>query len=113
LRTKRNIKMQKIKREDEVIVIAGRDKGKRGSVSQVLAGDRLYVAGVNMVKKHTKANPQMGQPGGILEKEAPIQLSNVAIYNPGTSKADRVGIKYLDDGRKVRIFKSTGEEIDA
>jgi len=104
--------MQKIRRDDEVIVIAGRDKGKRGSVSRVIPGDRLYVSGVNMVKKHTKANPQMGQPGGIIEKEAPIRASNVAIYNSATSKADRVGIKFLDDGTKVRIFKSSGEEID-
>jgi|TARA_Y100000310_G_scaffold345786_1_gene469927 large subunit ribosomal protein L24 len=105
--------MQKIKRDDEVIVIAGRDAGKRGSVTRVLSADRLYVAGVNMIKKHTKPNPQMGQPGGIIEKEAPIQASNVAIYNSGTNKADRVGFKTLEDGTRVRIFKSTGEEIDA
>lgn len=105
--------MQKIRRDDEVIVIAGRDAGKRGSVTQVLLGHRLYVSGVNMVKKHTKANPQMGQPGGIIEKEAPIQASNVAIFNPGTKKADRVGFKFLEDGTRVRIFKSSGEEIDS
>ncbi|HJN51757.1 MAG: 50S ribosomal protein L24 [Pseudomonadales bacterium] len=105
--------MQKIRRDDEVIVIAGRDAGKRGSVTRVLPGSRLYVSGVNMIKKHTKPNPQMGQLGGIIEKEAPIQASNVAIFNSGTSKADRVGFKFLEDGTQVRIFKSTGEEIDA
>lgn len=104
--------MQKIKRDDEVIVIAGRDKGKRGSVTKTLSGDRLYVSGVNMVKRHTKGNPQMGQPGGIIEKEASIHISNIAIYNSKTSQADRVGIKILEDGKKVRIFKSTGDEID-
>ena len=75
-------------------------------------GGRLYVSGVNMVKRHTKGNPQMNQPGGIIEKEAPIQASNIAIYNSSTNKADRVGIKELDDGKKVRVFKSTGEQID-
>lgn len=104
--------MRKIRRDDEVIVITGRDAGKRGSVTRVLPGHRYYVSGVNMVKKHTKANPQMGQPGGIIEKEAPIQASNVAIFNPGTNKADRVGFKFLEDGTQVRIFKSSGEEID-
>lgn len=105
--------MRKIRRDDEVIVITGRDAGKRGSVTRVLPGHRYYVSGVNMVKKHTKANPQMGQPGGIIEKEAPIQASNVAIFNSGTNKADRVGFKFLEDGTRVRIFKSSGEEIDA
>ncbi len=105
--------MQKIRKEDDVVVITGRDKGKRGTVTRVLSAERVYVSGVNMIKKHTKANPQMGQPGGIIEKEAPIQVSNVAIFNSGTNKADRVGIKFLADGSKVRIYKSTGEEIDA
>ena len=104
--------MQKIKRDDDVIVIAGRDKGKRGSVTRTMDDGRVYVSGVNMVKRHTKGNPQMGQPGGIIEKEAPIQASNIAIYNPKAQKADRVGIKTLEDGKKVRIFKSSGEEID-
>ena len=104
--------MQKIKRDDEVIVVTGRDKGKRGSVTRLRDDGRLYVSGVNMVKRHTKGNPQAGQPGGIIEKEAPIQASNIAIYNNNTNKADRVGFKTLDDGKKVRVFKSTGEEID-
>ncbi len=103
--------MQKIKKDDDVIVIAGKDKGKRGVVTRMLE-ERVYVSGVNVIKRHTKGNPQMGQPGGIIEKEAPIHLSNVAIFNSGTSKADRVGFKTLEDGRKVRIFKSSGEEID-
>ena len=104
--------MQKIKRDDEVIVLTGRDKGKRGSVTRLRDDGRLYVSGVNMIKRHTKGNPQAGEPGGIIEKEAPIQASNIAIYNNTTNKADRVGFKTLDDGKKVRVFKSTGEEID-
>lgn len=104
--------MQKIKRDDRVIVITGKDKGKTGAVTRILDDGRLYVAGVNMIKKHTKGNPQMNQPGGIIEKEAPIQASNVAIYNSDTNKADRVGIKQLDDGQKVRVYKSSGEQID-
>jgi large subunit ribosomal protein L24 len=103
--------MQKIKRDDRVIVIAGKDKGKTGAVTRIMDDGRLYVAGVNMIKKHTKANPEEGKRGGIIEKEAPIQASNVAIYNSSTNKADKVGIKD-SDGKKVRIFKSTGEEID-
>ena len=102
--------MLKIKREDEVIVIAGKDKGKRGKVRKVLDDNRVVVSGVNMVKKHTRPNPQAGVAGGIVESEAPIQVSNVAIFNPSTSKADRVGFKVEGD-RKVRIFKSSGEEI--
>jgi len=104
--------MQKIKRDDEVIVIAGRDKGKRGSVTRIASEERVYVSGVNMVKRHTKGNPQMGKPGGIIEKEATIHISNIAIYNSADNKADRIGIKMLEDGKKVRVFKSTGEEID-
>mgnify|MGYP001813696777 FL=1 len=104
--------MLKIKRDDEVIVLAGKDKGKRGKVRRVLADDRLVVTGVNMVKKHTRPNPQAGVPGGIVEKEAPIQVSNVAIFNPATSKGDRVGFKVEGD-KKIRIFKSSGEAIDA
>ena len=105
--------MRKIKRDDEVIVIAGRDKGKRGKVIKVLPDSRLLVSGVQMIKKHTRPNPQAGQPGGIVNKEAPIQLSNVAIFNPSTQKADRVGFKVLEDGKKVRIFKSSGDVIEA
>ena len=102
--------MLKIKRDDEVIILAGKDKGKRGKVRTVLDNDKLIVSGVNMVKKHTKPNPQAGVAGGIVEQEAPIQVSNVAIFNPGTSKADRVGFK-IDGDSKGRIFKSSGVVI--
>jgi len=105
--------MKKIRREDEVVVIAGKDKGKRGKVSRVLSDGRLIVAGVNMIKKHQKPNPYLGQPGGIVEKEAGIQASNVAIFNPKSGKADRVGFSVTEDGQKVRVFKSTGEQVDA
>ena len=105
--------MRKIKRDDEVIVIAGRDKGKRGKVVRVLADNRLVVSGINMVKKHQKPNPQAGVAGGIVEKEAAIQDSNVAIFNAATQKADRVGFKILEDGKKIRVFKSNGEAVDA
>ncbi|MBG58223.1 MAG: 50S ribosomal protein L24 [Porticoccus sp.] len=105
--------MRKIKRDDEIIVTAGKDKGKRGKVLKVQADGRLLISGVNIIKKHQKPNPQMNVPGGIIEKEAPIQSSNVAIYNRATSKADRVGFKVLEDGKKVRIFKSNGEAVDA
>lgn len=105
--------MAKIKRDDEVIVLAGKDKGKRGTVRAVLDADRVIVSGVNMMKKHTKPNPQMGVAGGIVEKEAPIQVSNIAIFNSTTSKADRVGYQTLDGGKKVRVYKSSGEQIDA
>jgi large subunit ribosomal protein L24 len=104
--------MAKIKRDDQVVVLTGKDKGKRGTVRQVLDDNRVVVTGVNMIKKHTKPNPQMGVQGGIVEKEAPIQVSNVAIFNPSSNKADRVGYR-VDDGKKVRIYKSTGEAIDA
>ena len=104
--------MAKIKRDDEVIVLAGKDKGKRGKVRKVLAENRLLIAGINMVKKHQRPNPQAGVQGGIVEQEAPIQSSNVAIFNPATSKADRVGFKVEGDS-KIRVFKSTGEAIDA
>ncbi|KZX66095.1 MULTISPECIES: 50S ribosomal protein L24 [Alcanivorax] len=102
--------MLKIKRDDEVIVIAGKDKGKRGSVRQVLDNGRLIVAGVNMVKKHVKANPNRGTQGGIVEQEASLNASNVAIWNPKTQKADRVGFRF-EDGKKVRFFKSNGETL--
>jgi large subunit ribosomal protein L24 len=104
--------MLKIKRDDEVIVLAGKDKGKRGKVRKVLTDNRVIVAGVNMVKKHTRPNPQAGVAGGIVEREAPIQVSNVAIFNPENNKADRVGFR-VEEGKKVRFFKSTGEVIDA
>ena len=104
--------MYKIKRDDEVIVLAGKDKGKRGKVRKVMDDDRMVVSGINMVKKHTKPNPQAGVAGGIVEQEAPIQGSNVAIFNPGTSKADRVGFK-IEGDKKIRIFKSNGEAIDS
>jgi large subunit ribosomal protein L24 len=104
--------MFKIKRDDEVIVLAGKDKGKRGKVRKVLDNNKLVVSGINMVKKHTKPNPQAGVAGGIVEQEAPIQASNVAIFNPASNKADRVGFKVEGD-KKVRIFKSNGEAIDS
>lgn len=104
--------MRKIKKGDEVIVITGKDKGKRGSVLRVLADDRVLVENTNMAKKHQKPNPALGTPGGIVEKEMPLQGSNVAIYNPATGKADRIGFKNLEDGRKVRYFKSNGEVVD-
>lgn len=104
--------MQKLKRDDEVIVIAGKDKGKRGKITRVLKDGRLVVSGINMVKRHTKPNPNLGRQGGIVEKEAGIQASNVAIFNPKTEKADRVGISVDDSGNKVRIFKSDSSVID-
>jgi len=106
--------MQKIKKGDDVIVITGKDKGKRGTVSRVmLENDRVLVDGINMVKKHQKPNPAAGAPGGIVDKEMPMAISNVALFNAATGKADRVGIKQLDDGRKVRFFKSNGEVLDS
>ena len=105
--------MRKIRRDDEVIVIAGKDKGKRGKVLAVLKDDRLIVSGINMVKKHQKPNPLLNQPGGIVEKEAGIATSNVALFNPKSGKGDRVGFKILEDGSKVRVFKSTQEIIGA
>ncbi|MEY3017197.1 MAG: hypothetical protein RL336_332 [Pseudomonadota bacterium] len=104
--------MLKIKRDDDVVVIAGKDKGKRGKVVRVLDNGKVIVSGINMVKRHTKPNPQAGIAGGIVEKEAAIDGSNVAIYNAATGKADRVGFK-VDGDAKVRVFKSTGEAIDA
>ena len=104
--------MNRIKKGDQVIVIAGADKGKKGTVSRV-AGDKLYVENINMVKRHTKPNPQAGQPGGIVEREAAIHSSNVMVLNPATGKGERVGFKVLGDGRKVRVFRSSGEALDA
>jgi len=103
--------MNKIRKGDELIVIAGRDKGKRGKVVLRSDEERLVVEGVNLVKKHAKPNPMKGIAGGIVDKTMPIHQSNVAIYNPAAGKADRVGIKVLADGKKVRVYKSSGEEI--
>src|SRR5215212_3700378 len=104
--------MRKIKKGDDVMVIAGKDKGKRGTVLRVVDADHVLVEGVNVVKKHQRPNPMKGATGGIVDKEMPLHISNVAIFNPTSKKADRVGTKVLDDGRRVRIFKSNGEVID-
>ena len=104
--------MQKIKKGDEVIVLAGRDKGKIGEVLQILPNNKALVNDVNVVKRHTKPNPNKGQQGGIIEKESPIHISNIALYNAETKKADRIGTKKLEDGRKIRVFKSNGEAVD-
>ena len=105
--------MEKIRKGDDVIVITGRDKGKRGTVLKRLDDVHVLVEGINLVKKHTKPNPMKGQTGGITEKNMPLDISNVALFNPVTQKADRVGFKILDDARKVRIFKSSGAQVDA
>jgi large subunit ribosomal protein L24 len=105
--------MRKIRKDDEVIVITGKDKGKRGTVLRVLDDDRLIVENINLIKKHQKPNPQAGVAGGIIEKEAAIEASNVMLFNAQAGKGDRVGVKTLDDGRKVRYFKSNGEVLDA
>jgi large subunit ribosomal protein L24 len=105
--------MNKIRKGDDVIVTTGSDKGKRGAVLRRIDDHHVLVEGVNRVRKHTKPNPMKGQPGGIVEKEVPINVSNVALFNPATQKADRVGFKSLDDGRKVRVFKSNGETVEA
>ena len=105
--------MKKIRKGDQVIVLSGRDKGRRGAVIQVLADGRVVVESVNMAKKHSKPNPQAGKQGGIIEKEAPLPVSKVAIWNPGAKKADRIGVKTLTDGKRVRFFKSNGEMLDA
>lgn len=103
--------MRKVRKEDEVIVIAGRDKGKRGAITEILSDDRVVVSGVNLVKKHQRGNPQTGERGGIVDREAPIHVSNVSIYNDSTNAADRVGIR-IADGEKVRVFKSDGRLVD-
>lgn len=105
--------MHKIRKGDEVIVIAGRSKGQRGTVLKRIDENRLMVENVNMIKKHVKPNPNTGETGGIIDRESPINQSNVMIYNPTTDKGDRVGFKVLEDNRKVRFFKSNGEVIDA
>jgi large subunit ribosomal protein L24 len=103
--------MRKIKKGDNVVVIAGRDKGKRGDVAQIVDDRHVIVNGVNQVKKHAKPNPMKNQPGGIVTKEMPIDVSNVAVWNPVTQKADRIGLRLLEDGRKVRFFKGNGEQL--
>ena len=105
--------MNKIRKGDEVVVITGRDSGKRGTVLRVLETGKVVVEGVGVVKKHAKPNPMKGVAGGIVEREMPIQISNVALFNRATEKGDRVGFKILEDGRKVRVFKSNGEVVDA
>tara|TARA_B110000459_G_C16596431_1_gene488864 strand:+ start:1174 stop:1491 length:318 start_codon:yes stop_codon:yes gene_type:complete len=105
--------MSKIKRDDEIIVTVGKDKGKRGKVLKIKPDGRLLIAGINLIKKHQKPNPQLNVTGGIIEKEAAIQASNVAIFNPTSEKADRIGFKILDDNKKIRVFKSSGEAVDA
>jgi large subunit ribosomal protein L24 len=104
--------MDKIRKGDDVIVLAGRDKGKRGTVLRRLDAERVVVEGINKVKKHQRPNPMKGIQGGIVDKELPIHVSNVALFNPQTKKADRVGIKAMPDGRRVRVFKSNGEMVD-
>jgi large subunit ribosomal protein L24 len=105
--------MKKIKKGDEVIVIAGKDKGKRGKIHSLIdGGERLIVSGINYVKKHTKGNPQAGQQGGVLEKEAPIHCSNVMLYDEAKSKGSRIGIRILKDGERVRYFKSSDQAVD-
>jgi len=105
--------MKKIRKGDQVVVLTGREKGRRGAVLQVLADGRVVIESVNMVKKHQKPNPQGGKQGGIVEKEMPLAVSKVAIWNPSAKRADRIGFKMLTDGKKVRFFKSNGEMIDA
>jgi large subunit ribosomal protein L24 len=105
--------MNKIRKGDQVIVLTGRDKGKRGTVTQRVDEERLVVEGINMVKKHVKPNPMKGTTGGVIDKTMSIHQSNVAIFNPSTGKADRVGIKVLADSSKVRVFRSSGDEIKA
>ncbi len=105
--------MQKIKTGDEVIVITGKDKGMQGKVQKIINDQKVLVEGINRVRKHQRGNPNTGIQGGIIDKDMPIHISNIALYNPETNKADRVGFKTLDDGKKVRIFKSTNEVVDA
>ena len=105
--------MSKIKRDDEIIVTVGKDKGKRGKELKVQSDGRLLVSGINIIKKHQKPNPQANITGGIIEKEAPIQASNVAIFNSALEKGDRIGFKILEDNKKIRVFKSNGEAVDA
>ena len=105
--------MQRIRKGDEVVVIAGRDKGKRGTVLRRTGDEHVVVEGINRVKKHQRPNPMKGQTGGVIDKDMPIHVSNIALFNPATQKADRVGFKVLSDGRKVRVFKGNGEQVEA
>ena len=105
--------MKKIRKGDEVVVLSGRDKGKRGTVLRRVDAEHVVVEGVNRVKKHQRPNPMKGEQGGIVDKDLPIHISNVALFNPATKKADRAGIKVLEGGRKVRVFKDNGEQVDA
>ena len=105
--------MEKIRKGDQVVVIAGKDKGKRGTVTRRVDADHVVVEGINRVKKHVKPNPVKGVVGGVIDKEMPLHISNVSLYNPATKKGDRVGFKLLDDGKKVRVFKSNGEVVGA
>ena len=105
--------MKKIRKGDQVVVLSGRDKGRRGAVLEVLAGERFVVENINLVKRHTRPNPQANRPGGIIEKPMPLHRAKIAIWNPATKKPDRVGFKTLADGKKVRLFKSNGEMLDA
>jgi large subunit ribosomal protein L24 len=104
--------MNRIRKGDQVVVITGKSKGQRGEVTRVV-GDRVFVQNLNLVKRHTKPNPQLNQPGGIVEREAPIHISNVMLFNPASGKGERVGRKTLGDGRKVRVFRASGEVVDA
>ena len=104
--------MNKIRKGDEVVVITGKDRGRRGTVLQIFADDRVLVEGINVAKKHQKPNPNAGVPGGIIDREMPLDISNVQVFNPKTKKGDRVGIRVNDDGSKERIFRSTGETVD-
>ncbi len=104
--------MNKIKKGDDVIVIAGKDKGKRGNVMRVLDSGRVMVDGINIVKKHVRPNPQAGETGGIVEQEAALDISNISLYDAASGKASRVGIKVLEDGKKVRVYRSSGEMVD-
>ncbi|MGO4551694.1 50S ribosomal protein L24 [Lysobacter sp. 2RAF19] len=103
--------MNRIRKGDQVVVISGKDKGKRGDVVRV-AGDKVVVSNINVIKRHTKPNPQLGQAGGVIEREAPIHISNVMLFNPASGKGERIGFKVLEDGRKLRVFRSSGESID-
>jgi len=104
--------MQRIRKGDEIVVIAGRDKGKRGTVLRRTGVEHVVVEGINRVKKHQRPNPMKGQTGGVVDKDMPIHISNIALFNPATQKADRVAFKLLSDGRKVRVFRSNGEQVD-
>ena len=104
--------MNRIRKGDQVIIIAGADKGKKGEVVRV-AGDKVIVQNVNIIKRHTKPNPQANQPGGIVEREAAVHISNVQVFNPKTGKGERVGVKTLEDGRRIRVFRSSNEAVDA